>query len=526
MAESIDPKDPGPFGTGQNFDFADTVGGKAQIEETMAPQDNHQPFPTEKTPPNDTSLQPPSLDAQNTKGKLDSEGESSESSTGEEEKPYRFWDERKKLAIMFSRVYLVIMVIFIGILSFYWGSLYHREYRVRNMKMLVVMEDANVQLTNSSMVLAPLGEQFNRLITNSWEYGDFEYANMEQFRQTAESKNRTVFEEISEQVHHQKYWVVFYVNSTASQTVYELLVSGNSLSVPAFQLQYLITAVYESGRQYSALSQYVTKHLRLMEIGWLSNYAPVAYSNMVQYFLTSEQRQTLTQSSNSTQVPSAMSVLPLFNMVDQRPSLSAVSLGPSELGLVYAQIFAFHQFNFSVDLHNSIANKLRFADYARYRVTFSQINHLVLGLIYALMTIALKVPVDPAYGKPGFLVLWVTMYLFTSASGGVNECVVSFILYKDWKALMPIFMIFYLVLNISPTFAPFELCPGFYRYGYAIPMYNAYEALKVLFFNTWKGLLGRNYGILVAWIVVTNIALVRILKYTSERTKKKLNEKN
>lgn len=83
-------------------------------------------------------------------------------------------------------------------------------------------------------------------------------------------------------------------------------------------------------------------------------------------------------------------------------------------------------------------------------------------------------------------------------------------------------MIFNIVINISPTFAPLVLSPGFYRYGYAMPMFNAYEALRVVFFNTWKGTLGRNYGILAAWIVVTNILLCYILKIVNDRRKKEI----
>lgn len=441
------------------------------------------------------------------------------------EKPYSFWEERWKLAVMFGKVYILIMVAFLGILSIYWGSLYRREDRIRNMGMLVVIDDDQIQLTNSSTAPPLLGEAFRVLISESGDYGHFTFMNsLDLNNSTAE------FDEIAHLIHEEKYWAGFYVNQTASQIVYDLLVSGNSLSLFAYQLQYIVTAVYESGRQFSALSQYVTRNLRSMETSWLSNIVPEVYASMVETYLNDLQRQFLIQSSNSTNTSSVLSVLPPFNMVDRRPSRSAAVLGPSELGLIYAQLFSFHQFNFSVELYNSIMAKLQFRDYVMYRIMFSQVNHAVLGLVYALLTIAFQVPIDPAYGGPGFLILWITMYLFSSASGGINECIVSWILFKDYKALLAPFMIFYIVINIAPTFAPFVLSPGFYRYGYAMPMVNAYEALKVLFFNTWKGSLGRNYGILGAWIVATNIALVGILKWISDssnkQAKKELSEKN
>lgn len=443
----------------------------------------------------------------------------------ETEKPYRLWDERRKLAVMFGKVYILIMVVFIGVLSLYWGSIYRREYRVANMKMLVVIEDSQVQLTNSTTAPELLGEAVRGLINESSTYGDFRFANVLELSEIASQHDRSLFEEVEKQVHEQKYWACIYVNATASQIVYDLLSSGNALSVYAFQLQYIVSAVYESGRHFSALSQYVTKNLRIMESLWLSNFAPHVYATMVENYLTDDQRQNLVRSSNSTQVPSALSVLPSINMVDQRLSLSSTVLGPSELGLIYAQIFSFHQFNFSVDLHNSVKDKLQFGHYVLYRIMISQCNHFVLALVYSLMTIAFRVPIDSAFGGPGFLILWLTMFLFISASGGINETVVSWILYKDKKALLAPFMIFYIVINIAPTFAPLVLSPGFYRYGYATPMYNAYEALKVVFFNTWRGTLGRNYGILGAWIVASNLSLILVLKRISDATKEEVNKK-
>lgn len=499
MSESIDPLEERPFEAPKEYNLSDRVAGKSQVEQNMAPQAQERKNSQKSAQSAATSPNAPST--------------------------YHLWDERRKLGIMFGRVYLKIMVVFLGVLSIYWGALYRREDRVGHMKYLVVIEDNSVQLTNSSTVAAPLGPAFVRMLDASAEYGHFVYANVLELAASALSNNRTTYDELARKIHLQKYWAGLYINRTASQQAYDLLVLANALSVYAAEVPYLVTVVYESGRHYSALSQYVTKNVRLMEIEWLSSFALGAYADMVRNYLTSGQRRALITASNSTEIPSALSVLPSFNMVDMRPALSAAVLGPSELGLVYAQIFSFHQFNFSVDLHNSIKDKLRFRHYVWYRIMFSQINHFVLALVYALMTIAFQVPIDPAYGGPGFLVLWITMYLFISASGGINECVVSFLLFKDKKALLAPFMIFYIVINISPTFAPFVLSPGFYRYGYAMPMFNAYEALKVLFFDTWRGSLGRNYAILAAWVVASNTALVGILKWISTTSKKALAEK-
>lgn len=98
---------------------------------------------------------------------------------------------------------------------------------------------------------------------------------------------------------------------------------------------------------------------------------------------------------------------------------------------------------------------------------------------------------------------------------------VLIIMALEQQLLMAPWMIFNIVSNISATFAPFVLMPGFYKYGYAMPMYNIYEALKVVFFDTWKGHLGRNLGVLIIWIVVGNVVLVLVSNWAVKRARKK-----
>lgn len=431
------------------------------------------------------------------------------------------WQDWKKLPLQFAKVYLVIFVMFVGLLSVYWGALYHREDRVKDLGMIIAIEDAEFELKNSTTAQPVMGEAFKDLFDNTPGLGRYEFANVTDLQLRATAANKTVYDELVTLVHKQKYYVAFYVNSTTSASVYSAMLAGNTLSTEAAGLDTLLVAAYESGRHFSALSQYVTKSVRRLDLAWTGTFAPLAYATMVQSYLTLDERQTLTQAANSSSTGAFFSCYPRFTLVDNRPASSPAVLGPSELGLIYAQIFSFHQFNFSADLHNTVRQTLQFKSFVVYRILFSQLNHLVLGLVYGLMTLAFQISTSEAFGKSGFLVLWMTMYLFISASGGLNECVGTIINYYDKKVFLPPWIIFTIVINIAPTFAPFELCPGFYRYGYAVPMFNAYEALKVVFFDTWKGTLGRNYGVLAGWLIASNMALCYILLFISRDTHKK-----
>ena len=63
------------------------------------------------------------------------------------------------------------------------------------------------------------------------------------------------------------------------------------------------------------------------------------------------------------------------------------------------------------------------------------------------------------------------------------------------------FLSFWIVVNVSSSFQSFELMPRFYQYGYAFPFFNAIQATRTILFNT-KSHLGRNFGVLIAWMVL------------------------
>lgn len=523
MSDSPDPLySPDPLdSSARSFSVIPDIEGERQLAQSWKPdQPESHPHSTKEQPLGSTS----DSGAGNSKPETALDNSRKQSSAGasnsgsEAESPYSLLADSKRLIPRFLWTYVRLIVMFMGLLSPYWGSLYHRENRVANMKMLVVIEDSTVTLSNSTQAAPVLGLQFGLLLRGLPQVGKYEFANITEFMNEAQQHNRTVFELITHKIHQQEYWAAFYVNGLASQTVYDYLAGDLSASA---EIPYIVLTVYESGRQFSALSQYVTKNLREIGREWLAHHGPQAYATILTGYLNQTEQATLVGALNLTSSSSPMQSLPILNLVDLRPSLSSAVLGPSELGLIYAQMFAFHQFNFAVELHSSVLETLIFPHWLLYRVIFSQVNYIVLGLVYALLTIAFRVPIDPAYGGPGFLVLWMTMFLFISASGGIMETLVSLINFYDKKMLLPPLIIFTIVMNISPTFAPFVLSPGFYRYGYAMPMYNVYEALKVVFFNTSKKSLGRNYGVLVIWVVLTHIGLVFVLRFINRKAHEK-----
>lgn len=420
--------------------------------------------------------------------------------------------EWKVIGFKLARSYLLLFVMWLGLLSIYWGLLYLRQNRVANMKILVVIED-QIFTTSNGTVLAPvIGPTFVELLNEFDTSGLYEIIygiDLDDYRRS----NSSIYHTIQKAVYEQRVWAGFYINKTALQIAYNLIGGSNSTLNNTLELQYIINCVYEQGRLYSALSQYLSKNINWLSLAWIENYAPQAYAELLTTAFTSSEQQQIIQQVNSTLIPAGLTYFPAFNTKDLHLSPSSVVLGPSELGLVYALIFSFHQFNFAADLHTSLISQLHFTDLLVYRFFFAQLNHMILSLVYSLMTIAFQVPINLAYGRAGFMVLWMTMYMFFSATGGTMEVAGTFIRYSGRPYLVSPILIFLIVINISCTFGALVLSPGIYRYGYALPMFNTYEALKVVFFNTWRGTLGRNYGVLAAWIVANCTSLALLLHY-------------
>lgn len=381
------------------------------------------------------------------------------------------------------------------------------------MKMMVIIEDQIFKTKNGTIMAPVIGPAFVEMLNANTDLGSFLIIyGQGLFEQLADKS--PPYNQVAELVFNEELWAGFYINKTALEMVYNMLGGFDSPQNLTMELQFIVNCIYNSGRLLSALSQYLRRSINTLSLSWAQQFAPQAYADLFQSAFTAQEQSQIIQNSSLSLNASALSYYPAMNQRDLRLSTSSVALGPSELGLVYAQLFAFHQFNFAADLHTTLIHELKFLHLLMYRFSFSQLNFLVLSLVYSLLTIAFQVPVGNAFGEGGgFMVLWMTMYMFFSATGGTMEVLGTFIRYTGKTYLLPPIMFFLIVVNISCTFGALVLSPGLYHYGKGLPMFNTFEALKVVFFDTWRGTLGRNYGVLAAWIVLNTLTFTFLLYY-------------
>jgi hypothetical protein len=89
---------------------------------------------------------------------------------------------------------------------------------------------------------------------------------------------------------------------------------------------------------------------------------------------------------------------------------------------------------------------------------------------------------------------WVGM----AALGLPSENMTMF-LGMPWNAL---WLIFWVLLNVSTAFNALDLAPGFFRWGYVWPLHRIEEATKTIIFDMHSRM-GLDFGILIGWVCVS-----------------------
>ncbi|KAH8924979.1 hypothetical protein BT69DRAFT_1349077 [Atractiella rhizophila] len=127
-----------------------------------------------------------------------------------------------------------------------------------------------------------------------------------------------------------------------------------------------------------------------------------------------------------------------------------------------------------------------------------------LNLLFwvSLVSYAFQVPFDRKFGDSGFLVFWAVNYCSMLALGLATEAMITL----TTPHFIAFFLIFWIVSNVSVAGVPPELQYHLYHYGFAMPFYNASNAIRTILFST-KNQVGQNIGILLVWVFVSCITI-------------------
>ncbi|GME75538.1 unnamed protein product [Ambrosiozyma monospora] len=367
--------------------------------------------------------------------------------------------------------------------------MYERSKRMVNLKLLVVVEDNQSspisQALNTTAHTLPISALAGWVI------------------KTGLSES-----EIIRKVHHQKYWGAIYV--TSSDLSSNLISSFNEGSY--YNTTDVVRAYYETGRDPNGMNSYVIPAISKFSLA----YQTILEKRVYPELLANVSDSTLVDLRDNGMLTS----YPTVNITDGAPMTAAILMAPLMVGLIYIIILTFFQVLWFIKINADAAKVLNPKSYILYRALVLQCNFLVLSLAYTALNSAFQISYNKSWSG-GFGVAWMTHYLTMSAVGGANENI-SLLCFATLPPLMGFWMLSFVVLNISATFSPIEVCPKIFRFTYAMPIKNAYEIMKIIFFDSYRGNLGRYFGILVAWVVLNMILHPLCLMFFSMQTKKKI----
>lgn len=416
-------------------------------------------------------------------------------------KTLRIWDDTAdkgffaQMMVGFKN-YFILIVAMLLLLSIYWGSYYKRPDRYNTVHYPVYIADEGVPEENIPNVIGQIVEYFFTNVSTLDQIGSFDIQNMTEFTELAASHNITVEEEVYRQVYHEKAYAAIVVHRNATRLYFENLQGEGSLPKDT-----LMEIVLETGRDYNTMVTLVLPLMQNVNKVFRRYISQTSLWTILTENLDDEQLTGLIAQS-----PDLLTSIPTFRIYDMRPIPAVIYQAPLVLGVLYLCVFAFFQFLFTVPLNAKVAMRIKGFKFIIYKFFTSQIAYIVISLSYVLLNTAFGMAYDKTFGNSGFLVIWMFGYLVMAALGSVIEVLVLLVV-PERIHLVGLILVGTIVLNLAPTLAGLAFSPKFYKYGYAMPVYQAYKLMHIAYFNTWKGHIGRHIGVLCAWIVLANTIL-------------------
>jgi hypothetical protein len=267
-------------------------------------------------------------------------------------------------------------------------------------------------------------------------------------------------------------WAAVVINPNATALLNHAIRQGNSTYDPAGACQ----LIYNSARDQTTTSSYVVPGLTALQKRVGATFGQSWILHLQADF----------QNLHISDSPQALSPGIDFTTYDLRPFGPPIAAPAVSIGLIYLIIISFFSFTFFLPIHMKYLSPkghppLLFRHLIAWRYFATVASYFLLSLVYSMVSLAFLMPVanQPAshvwpaqnanaYGHGTFVVYWMGNFVGMTAFGLASENM-AMLLGTPWTAL---WLIFWVISNVSTGFYSLELAPTFYRWGYAWPMHN------------------------------------------------------
>ncbi|WFD35855.1 hypothetical protein MCUN1_002723 [Malassezia cuniculi] len=186
--------------------------------------------------------------------------------------------------------------------------------------------------------------------------------------------------------------------------------------------------------------------------------------------------------------------------VNMHPWNNPVAIAPTFVGMIYLLILAFQVTMASFMSRQAIKNHLTFRAYLAMRFCTPAVAYIFISLMVSLINIAFELPYGASFSYgAGFMIWWCLSYTGMLVCGLALESVITIIGPK----FIGIFLIFFIISNVSVANYPPEVMNRFFHYAYAMPFYQMRQVYTTILFDTGKHIyILKYFGILWAWMAL------------------------
>lgn len=422
---------------------------------------------------------------------------------------------RKEVFRRYSGTLLTLCVAIMGILSIYWGVLFDVKRNLHKATVVVVSFEGTGEYQSYTPIVGPwVWAACEREMASHYDHLGFIQKDPADYNYDPDQVRLSVFEEET--------WAAIIINANATALLRQAVETGNASYDPLGAA----LMVYNQARDIESYNFYIVPVLRR-----------VIYE-VTTTFATHWARQvfadTTLNSSIYTQSPQAISPAIGFTTLNLRPFDPPSAIPTITIGLIYLIIIAFFSFTFFIPTHmkfilpNPLSPHppLKFPQLIIYRWCATITAYFFLAMAYSLVSLAFQIPfsntVPPApsplnvnghwspiepisnanyLGHATFFVYFLLNFVGMAALGLTCENMAMLLSALSPLPFSALFLIWWVITNVSTGFYAIELASGFYRWGYAWPLRHIVAGSKTLVFGT-KSDLGLNFGVLLAWVAV------------------------
>lgn len=362
----------------------------------------------------------------------------------------------------------ILSMCILSVLSIYWAVLFHVELNISSLVVYVV--DFDGQTAPYTFVTPLLGPMITQM-TEEMQRSPIPHLGYVTMPPSAFNNDPL---QVRQAVYDQKAWAAIVVNPNATALLQQAVQQGNTSYEPLGACQ----VTFVSARDQDTHNSYILPQLNSLQTEIASSFGTMWTAMVLQ--------NTSISLANLQRAPQALNPAIGFSQYSLRPFAPAVMTPAVTIGLIYLIIISFFSFSFYLPIHMKLLipeghAPLKFWQFIIWRWSATITAYGLMSLAYSLVSLGFQIPfANPtaattevaenpnAFGKATFVVYWMINYVGMIALGLACENV-AMLIGQPWTA---IWLIFWVITNVSTSFYSLELAPKFYYWGYAWPLHN------------------------------------------------------